>query len=98
MDQRGFPIFQPGYPNLSGGLVVGGVVHIAGRMVTSDDLVALLQSQLPGVARVENATGLTEKSRLPFPQSRFHQALQKYCVPYGDASGCVSLLRSRASL
>jgi uncharacterized protein (TIGR03435 family) len=72
IDERGFPIFQPGYPNLSGGAVVRGVVHIAGRMVTTDDLAALLQGQLQ-VARVENATGLSDKFdfKLEYADQRF---------------------------
>ncbi len=60
LDDQGFPAFQPGYPNISGGLIVRGVVHMAGRMVTTQDLLVMLGGQLGG-ARLEDETGLTDK-------------------------------------
>ena len=60
-DDQGFPIFQPGYPNISSG-IHDGVAHLAGRMVTTDDLLLTLRSWLgASVLAMEDKTGLTEK-------------------------------------
>lgn len=61
LDEQGFPIYQPGYPNL-GGAGRGGVVHFAGRMVTTGDLLIDLGFQLRvGILQIEDKTGLTGK-------------------------------------
>jgi uncharacterized protein (TIGR03435 family) len=61
LDEEGFPIFQPGYPNLVGA-GRDGVIHFAGRMVTTEDLLIDLGFYLRvGVFQVEDKTGLTSK-------------------------------------
>jgi uncharacterized protein (TIGR03435 family) len=61
LDEEGFPIFQPGYPNLVGA-GRDGVIHFAGRMVTTEDLLIDLGFQLGvGILEIEDKTGLTGK-------------------------------------
>jgi uncharacterized protein (TIGR03435 family) len=60
-DDQGFPIFQPGYPNILSGMH-DRVVHLAGRMVTTEDLLLTLQFWLgASVLGIEDKTGLTGK-------------------------------------
>jgi uncharacterized protein (TIGR03435 family) len=59
VDDRGFPIFQPGYPNILSG-IHDSVAHLAARMVTTEDLLLTLRLWL-GVSRMEDKTGLTDK-------------------------------------
>jgi uncharacterized protein (TIGR03435 family) len=60
LDDRGFPIFQPGYPNILAGMH-DAVAHLAGRMATTEDLLLTLQFWLGVDSRLEDKTGLTEK-------------------------------------
>jgi uncharacterized protein (TIGR03435 family) len=59
-DDEGFPTLQPGYPSITY-LSQGGVVRLAGRMVTTEDLLQTLRIQLGGPSRLLDQTGLTDK-------------------------------------
>jgi uncharacterized protein (TIGR03435 family) len=66
LDDQGFPIYQPGYPQLGGGGRLG-VVHFAARTATPEDLLIMLGGQLGvNVMQLEEKTGLTGKYDFKF--------------------------------
>jgi uncharacterized protein (TIGR03435 family) len=56
-DDRGFPDFQPGYPNITT-MFEGDVCRLAGRMVTTKDLLEILRHELR-VPALEDDTGVS---------------------------------------
>jgi uncharacterized protein (TIGR03435 family) len=66
LDEQGFPVYQPGYPNLGGGGRLG-VIHFAARTATAEDLLIMLAGQLRvNVLQLEDKTGLTGKYDFKF--------------------------------
>ena len=64
IDDQGFPIYQPGYPNL-GGFTQLGVTHFAARMATAEDLLQMLGLGV-NAQQLEDKTGLTGKYDFKF--------------------------------